>query len=96
MQLSGLLAKLLRAKVVAGSRHAWWLIVAGLTGGNEQYWACRGELVRFRMPQGWMVTRIPALIFDEIVEIGCLYFLYFNVVQEVIAVIDLCHAQERT
>ena len=31
----------------------------------------------FRMPQGWMVTRIPALIFDGIVEIGCLYFLYF-------------------
>ena len=25
-----------------------------------------------------MVTRIPALIFDGIVEIGCLYFLYLN------------------
>ncbi|MCP4830420.1 MAG: hypothetical protein GY889_16245 [Proteobacteria bacterium] len=30
------------------------------------------------MPQGWMVTRIPALIFDGIVEIGCLYFLHFE------------------
>jgi len=29
------------------------------------------------MPQGWMATRIPALIFDGIVEIGCLFFLYF-------------------
>jgi hypothetical protein len=47
--------------------------LAGLTGGNEQYWGCRGKSVRFRMPQGWMVTRIPALIFDGIVEIGCLY-----------------------
>ena len=28
------------------------------------------------MPQGWMATRIPALIFDGIVEIGCLFFLY--------------------
>ena len=25
-----------------------------------------------------MVTRIPALIFDGIVEIGCLYFLYLK------------------
>ncbi len=30
------------------------------------------------MPLAWMVTRIPALIFDEIVEIGCLYFLYLR------------------
>ena len=30
------------------------------------------------MPQGWMATRIPALIFDGIVEIGCLFFLYFG------------------
>jgi len=30
------------------------------------------------MPQGWMATRIPALIFDGIVEIGCLFFLYLN------------------
>jgi hypothetical protein len=33
-----------------------------------------------------MVTRIPALIFDGIVEIGCLYFLYFVMV--VIAVMN--------
>ena len=25
-----------------------------------------------------MATRIPALIFDGIVEIGCLFFLYFS------------------
>jgi len=35
------------------------------------------------MPQGWMVTRIPALIFDVIVEIGCLYFLYFPNLRDV-------------
>jgi hypothetical protein len=29
------------------------------------------------MLQGWMVTRIPALIFGGVVETGCLYFLYF-------------------
>ena len=34
----------------------------------------RRESVRFRILQGWMVTRIPVLIFGEIVEIGCLYF----------------------
>jgi hypothetical protein len=27
--------KLLRGKVAAGSWHAWWLIVAGSTGGKE-------------------------------------------------------------
>ncbi|MFT7564446.1 MAG: hypothetical protein ACI8ZT_002100 [Bacteroidia bacterium] len=59
------------------SRHAWWLVLAGLIGGNEQYWGCRGKSVNIRMPQGWMVTRIPALIFDGIVEIRCLYFLNF-------------------
>ncbi len=29
-----------------------------------------------------MVTRIPALIFDGIVKIGCLYFLYFLYLQK--------------
>jgi hypothetical protein len=49
---------LLRAKVAAGSRHAWWLIVAGLTGWKEIYWACRRKSARFRMPQGWTASLI--------------------------------------
>ena len=60
----------IRLKAVAGSRHAWWLTMAGLTGGNEQYWACRRKSVRFRILQGWMVTRIPALIFGGIMDMG--------------------------
>jgi len=55
---------------VAGSRHASELIVAGLTGGNEQYWVCRQKSIRFRMLQGWMVSRIHALIFSGIMKTG--------------------------
>ena len=58
------------ARAAAGSRHTWYLSLVGLTGGKGQCWACRRKSVRFRMLQGWMVTRIPALIFGGILEIG--------------------------
>ena len=57
------------ARAATGNRHVWYLSLVGLTGGKEQCWACRRKSVRFRMLQGWMVTRIPALIFGGIMEI---------------------------
>jgi len=32
--------------------------LAGLTGGKEQYWACRLKSVRFRVFQDWTASRI--------------------------------------
>jgi len=43
-------------KIAGFSLHAWWLIVAGLTGGQEQFWAYRRKSVRLRMPQGWTAS----------------------------------------
>ena len=39
-------------------RHTWWLVVAGMTGVKEQYWAYRLESVRFRVVQDWTASRI--------------------------------------
>ena len=33
-------------------RHTWWLVVAGMTGVKEQFWACRRKSDRIRMPSG--------------------------------------------
>jgi hypothetical protein len=46
----------LRANVAAGSRDAWLLVVAGLTGGKQLFWACRRKPVRFRMARGWTAS----------------------------------------
>jgi hypothetical protein len=55
----------LRAKVAVGIEHAWWLVVAGMTGVKEQYWACRLESVRFRVFQDWTASRISFFILVE-------------------------------
>jgi hypothetical protein len=46
------------AKVTAGNRHAWWLIVTGLTGGKEQYWGVGMNQSDFGCHQGWTPSRI--------------------------------------
>jgi hypothetical protein len=62
------------ARAAAGSRHTWWLIVAGSTSGKDRYWPCWRKSVRYRMLQGGTVLSAPILCIVGMVKIGCLYF----------------------